>query len=104
MFCYDLWCKLFQNLSIRSKIVLKNINLTAYHLRIINLYDVNRSILDCLNDRILRLEIFRQIKQLNATVNDQITNISHLHCLKKLSARKNCGIKQHSIEFLNLTE
>jgi hypothetical protein len=71
-------------------------------LHVTDLYNMNRDILDRLNDDILKIYPF--VVQLNAKNNFSITNVSWMRSLKFLDASFNCGIDDTGITDLDLIE
>jgi hypothetical protein len=97
----DILYLIFINLDFLSKIRLKRVSKNLNSLEIYDFYNIEKKYLRLLNDQILSKYYF--IKYLDASYNNNITNVNHMYNLQKLKTN-NSGITNDGIKNVNLVE
>ena len=101
----DIWKIIFNFLDFKSKIrLISTCRYSRQNLYITDLYNINKKYLYKLNTPILQYYIFRNVIWLNASFNNNITNISFMKNLKKLNLHGYNNINQDGIMGLDLIE
>lgn len=87
----EIWQEVINKTDAQTQIRLCQVSRLFYqNLRVTNLYDLDRDLLDKLDDEIIKRYPF--VVKLNASYNRNIKNVSHMQFLKILKAEGNCGM------------
>lgn len=95
--------RLFQNLSLKSKLNLVKMCRETWHsLYITNLYNISWKIKSQLTNHIIKMHVFKNVDSLCTNYFSNVTDLSFMKCLKKLNlSNQNC-ISNNGISGLDL--